>query len=886
MGMGLSLLITASYSLLLYNYPASYLPVLYLCAAALLFPINALYAWADARFNAFRLLKYVLLLMALGIAISLALWKTIPSIEVLMLLLACNLCVYMVAGYAYWGMASLLFDVREGRRIFSVIGAGDIPAKIAGYALVPFLAKLIGLEGVMALSILFFLGAYLMAVKQLQYSNIGWDEFEHHQHHPVEKGSKYWLKRFFGNRLVLSIGLMSFLGYLLMLLVDFTFLSEIKIRQKTAAELTAFIAAFFLAGRLVALLLKLVFTSRVISKLGLTGTLLITPIILLTISLTLLVMGWFKQQPSLYLYGFGVLALFSEVLRSAVQEPVFFVLFQPLGIHDRLKGHLIAKGFMFPPALLAVGAVLGWFVYLQHQPVDIPLLLMVVAGILACWLFVIPLVRSLYFETVRKGMGQNKLQQYEFVADDLETTKLLKAQLQHPNPQRVIHALHLLEKSGYQGFGRLLPDLLQHADAAVRTFAIKKMQAHKPDYTIVSQLHRLYEQNNQTPDIHAALEAVLCRYDTRFAEQQLNHWHQKPTDLQLALIDGLHARDEAKRCGALLREMALHSNPAFRVTAALAIGRYNILAEAHRLEPMLQDAEPEVAGAALVAAGNLQQQFAIEPLLKALQNKQCHSAAIKGLVAFGPALFTSSHLHPEKLNTSQALSLIHVLGMVPAEEVAMPMLGRLLQLHPTAKVLDAATQVLWKQGNRAMPAKLRSQVVRLFEQNLEQATQLKQAAMELSGPQFEQLARSLQKACLQLLKASLKTAGLLYGKRQMERIVMLVELKAEVEAPLILESIELQLPLLYSTRFAGLMEWALQTLEPKTKTADPKKEEKQLEVILKDGSTFGPYLQSLACYLMAKAPKPGYLKLLSGVNRTEPMTVEHADYLEKELKKL
>ncbi|MCU0373731.1 MAG: hypothetical protein MUF24_00340 [Chitinophagaceae bacterium] len=885
MGMGLALLITASYSMLLYNYPASYLPILYLCAAALLFPINALYAWADARFNAFRLLKYVLLLMAAGIALSLGAWLTFRSLGVMLLLLAGNLCIYMVAGYAYWGMASLLFDVREGRRIFAVIGAGDIPSKIIGYALVPLLAKLIGLEGVMALSILFFLGAYVMAVKQLQHAQIGWDEFEHHQHHPPEKGSRYWLKRFFGNRLVLSIGLMSFLGYLLMLLVDFTFLSEIKVRQKTAAELTAFIAGFFLAGRLLALLLKLIFTSRVISYLGLTATLLVTPGLLLLLVVTLLVWGGVSNQPSLYLYGFGVLALFSEVLRSAIQEPVFFVLFQPLGIHDRLKGHLIAKGFMFPPALLAVGLVLGWVVYLHNRVIHIPALLVVVSAILALWMLVIPLVRRLYFETVRKGMGQNKLEQYEFLADDPQVTELLKKQLHHQNPLRVIHALHLLQKSGYNGLAQLLPHMMAHPDAGVRTFALQKMQEHKPDYTIISQLHRLHEQQNQPEAIHEALEAVLCRYDTRFAEQVYKHWQKKPQAIQLALIEGMHSRQESKRCSSLLREMALHTEAAHRNTAAVAIGRYSIVPEAHRLEPLLTDANALVAGSALHAAGLLQQQYAIAPLLSAINHKHTHEAGIKGMLAFGPALFTSSHLHAEKLNTQQVLALVRVAGMQPLH-ASLPMLTQLLQLHPTLQVLQAVTGVLWKQQHPpTLPQAMRRQLLLLQEKSLSYAAALKQAAQDFAGlPQWQPLAKSLHGGCLLLLEQTLKTAGVLHGKKPMERVIMLIELKSKAHIPLILESIELQMPMVVmATRITKLVEWALLPLEKPAHT-DEKKAEKQLEKIWKDrDGLFSPWQKSLACYLAAKNPRPVFARLMQGMATTDPLTREHADYLKQTL---
>src|SRR4029079_10020525 len=103
-------------------------------------------------------------------------------------------------------------------------------------------------------------------------------------------------------------------------------------------------------------------SSRMISKMGLLNALMITPLLLLVINSIVIFSG---GPLTSHLYIFGCMVLLIEVLRSTVQEPVFFILFQPLNPHDRLKGHLIAKGYTFPIALVLVGTFLLF--YLDHH---------------------------------------------------------------------------------------------------------------------------------------------------------------------------------------------------------------------------------------------------------------------------------------------------------------------------------------------------------------------------------------------------------------------------------------------------------------------------------------------------------------------------------------
>jgi hypothetical protein len=76
--------------------------------------------------------------MTLFIALSFLLFRfsvdAMPP-AFLYLMLAWFNVLYLLNNLEFWGITSLLFDVRQSKRLFGLISAGDIPAKFIGYTL-------------------------------------------------------------------------------------------------------------------------------------------------------------------------------------------------------------------------------------------------------------------------------------------------------------------------------------------------------------------------------------------------------------------------------------------------------------------------------------------------------------------------------------------------------------------------------------------------------------------------------------------------------------------------------------------------------------------------------------------------------------------------------
>jgi hypothetical protein len=106
-----------------------------------------------------------------------------------------------------------LFDVRQSKRLFAVISAGDVPAKFIGYTMAYFFVKAIGPLNMLWPAFVFMLGA-LPFLYQLSKSGV-----VHHHHHQhtdhVEfiqgKGFKVFVKRYTLNTLIQKIAVLTFI---------------------------------------------------------------------------------------------------------------------------------------------------------------------------------------------------------------------------------------------------------------------------------------------------------------------------------------------------------------------------------------------------------------------------------------------------------------------------------------------------------------------------------------------------------------------------------------------------------------------------------------------------------------------------------------------------
>ncbi len=344
-----------------------YLPILYLATAGLLLTKGYIYAHLEHNFQPQKLFSWVL--------ISLFLWSFLMYLNLRVwdsfLIIALAYCSYFVVYYLsnleYWGTASLLFDVRQGKRLFGLLSSGESVAKIMGYAMTPLVITFFNPATVYFLVALCFGGAYFifnrLAKKYKPSMSV--------VHHTYSQKSSQINKT--GTVLTIvtirdifkldnfrkNISIFAFLSTLTFFLLHYVFLLKVEAKHTSIKDIAVFFATLLTIAKILNLLIKVFLSSRLCRYLGLKVVLLILPIcLLLAIIVGIVGISTGQAEESFIIWIFTAIIVIDEVFRTSLYTPAYLTLFQPLTKVKRLEGHTITKGIMEPLGLGVSGLLL------------------------------------------------------------------------------------------------------------------------------------------------------------------------------------------------------------------------------------------------------------------------------------------------------------------------------------------------------------------------------------------------------------------------------------------------------------------------------------------------------------------------------------------------
>jgi ATP/ADP translocase len=357
LGIGTVLVYVAANVLLLENQPERNLPLAYMAAALAMLGAGRLYAYFEHHWLLQRLAVRVLLSVVVLCAVLGVLVRVEQSVAAAVAVVAGYRVIYLLTNLEFWGISAVVFDVRQGRRLFSVISSGDLPAKALGAVL----ALLIHGNTTLPWLLLLAFAAYIGALLALRVT-LGREVVEARATaRPLERATAVQgrLRNWFGDsRLVLSLCL-SLLGIAAVSAgVEYAFMVHVKHRFHDQAALMRFVSTVLVVTYLAATVFKLLVSRLALDKIGVRGMLLALPVLVLG---GLLLVGYQDAAGAgrgPLLAWFCGLYLGLEVLRRAVFDPVFLVLFQPLSPPERLAAHTRVKGVFEPLGMGLAGLLL------------------------------------------------------------------------------------------------------------------------------------------------------------------------------------------------------------------------------------------------------------------------------------------------------------------------------------------------------------------------------------------------------------------------------------------------------------------------------------------------------------------------------------------------
>ena len=847
LGVATAFLFIGSLTLFLSAFSSMYLPLAYMGTAVILLIANVFYARLEKKYDPPKLLLLIILfsvgsLFFSWLGVNFFTWHWLPFF-----LASWNLVVYMLVGYAFWGMAAVLFNVRESKRLFTVVGAGDIPAKMLSYIAVALLVPYIGAANVLWVSIAAFFVAWYFLHKSKDLNM----QVEHHESHPQLPKSNgrilnSFTNRLFDNRLIFFISLWSVVAFTIYAFIDFTFLNEIKGRYSSQQQLAAFIGIFFMIGRFLAIIFKLLLSSRLISRIGLTNALLISPVVLLLITEFILLRGGGMET---HLYIFGIMVLFSEVLRSAVQDPVFFVLFQPLKPALRLKGHLIAKGYTMPFALFGAGLFLEFHLQ-KNGHISINLICQTLAVLLVCWIVTVYLIKKEYAATLFKAIQKGYFTGTELFLNNKQIRQLLISKTKSPNAKEVIYALDLLERSGFQKITKLWLQLLSKASAQVKIYLLDKIIKNN----IIEALPFVQKLLKRTNDDKVWVSLIQTYYFLQRAlspEQQaafskLNIEGKKAAFLGLlSQPDGpprYFAEEELSR---LSKSLVLEDKMlAIDTITELPAGNFEIL-----LEELLNQPSDVLFRKAIVAVAKTKTYRLLPLVFEKVGQFKLYLPLQNALVHAGDELFANNYINGTMFPAEITQCLIKVAGKIKGEHSEKYLLKLLTH---NLGFMELILEALYAK-RAILPSEYKKEIDAWLDKKLNQA-QLKISYYQiLKNQQFGLLAAALKSEIQQDLQKILMAYALVSNRLAMERIMHLYRFGDAASFSNAVEMLEVIVPKRFFLKTDAILEFLHDIKHHQTVEINQKRHNPELiitDILTVNKAGCNAWTKSVAYYIM------------------------------------
>lgn len=447
------------------------LPYIFLATALVAAVVSTLYSIALRHYSLLKV-SFVSLVVCFSILMGCALFMKLPPARpaVAAILYLWTAIFGVLAASQFWMMTSFVFDVRQAKRLFGLIGAGAIAGGIAGGYITTLLAREIGSRNLILL-------AASLLLPCLALTAIIWKRYIARKQSAISRKKKVAANReaphriiFESKHLLLLCGIVA-VGVTAAKLVDYQFSVLAAQRYGDEDRLAAFFGFWYSSFNIVALAIQLIFTRRVVQGLGVSGALLFLPV---GLGLGAVFM--------LFMPGLSAATLSRAIdgsLKQSLSRASIEMLFLPLDEDTKktVKTYIdvlvdsLAGGL---GGLLLIGLT-------QFLGFSAPAISWVVLLLVAAWMISIVLIREEYIDAFRAQLShlrpkehRNRMKSHhrKVMAGFLQ---VLEEGQMSTHEKQLLYVLERTDDVSEESFLEPVRRLLGHPSATVRTRALRSL---------------------------------------------------------------------------------------------------------------------------------------------------------------------------------------------------------------------------------------------------------------------------------------------------------------------------------------------------------------------------------------------------------------------------
>jgi hypothetical protein len=599
---------TAASAAFLHRFESKYIPWVYLVAAVANVATGSVYARVQKRASFAGLMKGTLwFLLALvvtvrvGFAISDVAWVAFAG-------LVSYRIISSLTDLEYWAVASRIYDVRQAKRLFGLVGTGEVVARIAGAFCVPLLVSVGGVSNLMEISAgslvlcLLLLGRVLRGHASTDVAGPAASQDAPQQ--SLQAGLHEIVKSPY-LRVVVAVAVLATFGKYF---VDFAFLEQISTVSKGEAQLASVLGIFSGLTQTLSLLTRVFVSRPLLSRLGIKVGVLILPAAQAVCTLLLIAVGLLLPGPGVFWLVIANQGIY-KTFKHPIDNASFKVLYQPLRAEQRLAVQ-IAVEIIFSPAVVGIAGVvmLLFSSGMRYDPVRFAYVLL---AVFVAWAWTARAAGRGYAQKLVDMLRRRIEGDFTMTLDDATTLSVLRERVAtEDDAAEVCAALGLLERAAPPDLAAILLVQTSHASPLVRRYAVERLLEMSPQSLVAAR--RRLEADTEPSLRELAMHVVGVTSGDGAVQELVPYLDDGDPALRraaFAVLLGLpseRAQTVGRRALEKLAASALSSDRALAARLAGGHGQRAIVVR------LLDDADFAVRRAAIAGAGPLR-----DPTLRA-----------------------------------------------------------------------------------------------------------------------------------------------------------------------------------------------------------------------------------------------------------------------------
>ena len=627
---------------------ADHLPYGYLLVALVAVITSFFYNKAIRRLSLIKVTILSLVFFSLGfMALSILLHFSMLNNWVLYIYYLGVSLFAVIATSQFWILANMVYNSREAKRLFGFIGAGAIAGGVFGGYLTSIVVSNFGNKTVVFLAAILILCCIPILQKVWKLRLKVMNSYVKNQRKFNDTNQEEpSLKIISKSKHLTYLALITGISVIVAKLVDFQFSDFASQAIKNPEDLASFFGFWFSTFNVLALILQLFFTNRVLSKLGVSTTLLILP---LGIALGCLLFLTFPELWVLVLIK-GIDGSFKQSVNKAAFELSIMPI--PLNIKNQAKSYIdvvvdsIATGLS--------GFMLIFFI--RKLDFDTTYITVIILFFVFIWILLIYKLREAYYNSFRKNIQSTILRGNDKLNESNKTENTITAARRILGGDDQVAILNLLDRLNNHKIKSLkssIIKLLDHPSNAIKTEAVKNLYVYDNATEIEKVKNLIHHEDDNL--VFAALDYVLhhSSSETEFFNTYLNS--KKDYIANAALLCLAKETSNNKH---LALKFELNNRITEKINAIsgsetdtreeaiadllITIAYANIPEHHYFIEKHLSSYNSIIKSHAIKAAGIIKGEQFIAPLLECLLEKEYRKQAIKSLKKYGTKITTTN----------------------------------------------------------------------------------------------------------------------------------------------------------------------------------------------------------------------------------------------------